>query len=418
MDFFRDGKMIDDVDDCNMITESNVESYVRDVSFKISEPKLVGAEFEWLVRDTRSLHQLVSPVRTFAALEDLRIRGKLTAEPGGQLELSSVPADLETCVSDVERDLAAVTLRLGDAGLELAGLGFDPYRPPFMFLPLPRYAAMQDSFNRSNYAGRLMLCSTASVQVAIDAGQEGTAEHDFSRRWYAVNALAPVLTAIFANSPMAGCGLTGWKSTRQAVWLRIDPTRTRPPRQDLDPRQAWAQYVLDANVICIRRSAGKSWTAPAGLTFRKWIDNGLPRRPTMGDLRYHVTTLFPPVRPRGYLELRMIDAQWGGNWVVPVAVAKALFDDASAMDMALESVEPLQAEAARTGVDMRMTAAGRGLSSPLIGKAAARCFEVSMAALRRMTVPQSVTAAVESFADSYVYRGRCPADDLIESRLC
>ncbi len=94
--------------------------------------------------------------------------------------------------------------------------------------------------------------------------------------------------------------------------------------------------------MCVRQDSGP-WDVPTdGLTFREWIRSGVPRPPTQEDLDYHLTTLFPPVRPRGHLELRMIDAQPGDDgWIVPLAVTAALFDDPEAAERAYRAVKPL-----------------------------------------------------------------------------
>lgn len=92
--------------------------------------------------------------------------------------------------------------------------------------------------------------------------------------------------------------------------------------------------------MCVRRDGGP-WDVPEGLTLREWSRELVPRPPTREDLDYHLTTLFPPVRPRGHLELRMIDAQPGDDgWIVPLAVTAALFDDPEATETAYRAVKP------------------------------------------------------------------------------
>ncbi len=75
-------------------------------------------------------------------------------------------------------------------------------------------------------------------------------------------------------------------------------------------------YVLDAQVMVLRDPGSHRWTAPSGLTFRDWLRGAVGPPPTADDLTYHMSTLFPPVRPRGHLELRVIDAQLGDGWIV------------------------------------------------------------------------------------------------------
>src|SRR5258708_23824579 len=134
----------------------------------------------------------------------------------------------------------------------------------------------------------------------------------------------------------------------------------------------------------------------------------LVRPPTDEDLSYHLSTLFPPVRPRGYLELRMIDAQPGDGWIVPLAVATALLHDPVAADLALAATEPL----VEAGGDPWLRAAWLGPADPAIARASRACFDAARAALDRMGAPTGITAAVDDFIETYVTRDRCPADDM------
>jgi glutamate--cysteine ligase len=220
---------------------------------------------------------------------------------------------------------------------------------------------------------------------------------------------------------------TGWASSRQQVWSRMDPSRTRPPRLDQDPREAWAAYALDARVMCVRGTGFADWTVPQALTLRDWIRGagGNLRRPTVDDLDYHLSTLFPPVRPRGHFELRMIDAQPGDGWIVPLAVCCALLSDGPAGNAALEAVAPLwdgarpdgaaRSGAAVTGDDRpALRAARSGPADPAISRASRACFAAAREALDRMAAPAGIVAAVDAFTEDYVSRDRCPADDLLE----
>ncbi len=151
-------------------------------------------------------------------------------EPGGQLELSSAPAaTLGELVEVTGRDLAALRDAAAAVGLELCGYGLDPLRPPRRVLDLPRYAAMEKFFDRDGPWGRQMMCGTASVQVCVDAGDDGAGESGYRSRWRLLHAIGPVLVAAFANSPLRDGRPTGWRSARQQVWANMDPGRTRAP---------------------------------------------------------------------------------------------------------------------------------------------------------------------------------------------
>ncbi|MCQ4083040.1 ergothioneine biosynthesis glutamate--cysteine ligase EgtA [Streptomyces sp. RB6PN25] len=403
------------------ISEPEAEALARGICFKNGPPRRIGVELEWLVHDAFDSTRPVAPSRLAAAVAELRsvpLRSSLTQEPGGQIELSSPPAaSLTECVETMTCDLAAVRERLGHHGLRLAGYGLDPWHPPRRILELPRYAAMEEFFDRGGPFGRSMMCSSASVQVCLDAGVEGPGPGGYLARWRLAHMLGPVLVAAFANSPLSQGRPTGLRSSRQGVWTAMDPGRTLAPHQTTDPRDAWARYALDADVLLVRRD-GDCWHAPRGLTFRRWLRTGLPRPATADDLAYHLTTLFPPVRPRGHIEFRMIDAQPGDDgWIVPLAVTAALLDDPVAATAAHRAVlalgGPPAPPAPRNPLWRR--AARHGLADPAIHQAALACFAAAQQALPRLDASPAIRTAVDEFYALRLARGRCPADDLLDA---
>ncbi|MCX5373851.1 MULTISPECIES: ergothioneine biosynthesis glutamate--cysteine ligase EgtA [unclassified Streptomyces] len=417
--------MSDSVSDCtdetptrSALTEAEVEALVRGICFKTGPPRTVGVEVEWLVHELREPRLPVTPERleaAYAALRTLPLSSPLTVEPGGQLELSSPPAaSLMECVGIVSADLTAVRAVLAEQGLALSGHGTDPWRTPRRFLHEPRYDAMEACLDRTGPAGRAMMCTSASVQVCLDAGYEEPGPLGHGRRWLLSHTLGAVLVAAFANSPLLGGAPTGWRSTRQLLWTEIGAGRAGGPPLDGDPRAAWARHVLDAPVMCVRRDSGP-WEVPDRLTFRQWTRTGAPTRE---DLDYHLTTLFPPVRPRGHLELRMIDAQPGDDgWIVPLAVTTALFDDPEAAESVYRAVKPL-AERARPlpapHNPLWIDAARYGLTDPELHEVAVTCFTTALRALPRLGATEAVTDAVSDYLERYVLRGRTPADDLLD----
>nr|WP_168514028.1 ergothioneine biosynthesis glutamate--cysteine ligase EgtA [Streptomyces sp. S1D4-11]QIY99911.1 ergothioneine biosynthesis glutamate--cysteine ligase EgtA [Streptomyces sp. S1D4-11] len=414
--------MSDSVSDCaerrSAVTEAEVEALVRGICFKTGPPRTLGVEVEWLVHELRRPQLPASPERlkaAYAALRTLPLRSALTVEPGGQLELSSLPAaSLMECIGSVSADLDAVRTVLREADLGLSGYGHDPWNPPSRFLHEPRYDAMERYLDRAGPEGRAMMCSSASVQVCLDAGYEEPGPLGHGRRWWLAHQLGAVLVAAFAHSPVAGGRYTGWRSTRQSLWAAMDPGRSAAPPLGGDPRAAWARRVLDAPVMCVRAPDGP-WEVPEDLTFRAWTRSETP--PDRADLDYHLTTLFPPVRPRGHLELRMIDAQPGDDgWIVPLAVTAALFDDPEAAEVAYRTVKPLAERAeARPAPSNPLwnDAARHGLTDPELREAAVTCFAAAAEALPRLGATAEVREAVAEFTDRYVARGRCPADDLL-----
>ncbi|KFG71291.1 ergothioneine biosynthesis glutamate--cysteine ligase EgtA [Streptomyces mutabilis] len=404
------------------VTEAEVEALVHGICFKTGPPRRLGVEVEWLVHEMHAPRLPVAPERleaAYAALRTVPLRSALTVEPGGQLELSSLPAaSLTECVGAVSADLDAVRAVLREDGLALVGLGHDPWHTPRRFLRQPRYDAMEACLDRTGTAGRFMMCTSASVQVCLDAGHEEPSPLGHVRRWWLAHHLGAVLLAAFANSPLARDRPTGWRSTRQLRWTQIGTGRAGGPPLDSDPRGAWTRHVLDAPVMCVRRDGGP-WDVPEGMTFREWTRNRTPRAPTREDLDYHLTTLFPPVRPRGHLELRMIDAQPGDDgWIVPLAVTAALFDDAEATETAYRAVKSLAERALGLPAPhnpLYRDAARYALTDPELREAAVTCFTAALAALPRLGATTGITDAAAGYLERYVLRGRCPADDLLDA---
>ena len=216
---------------------------------------------------------------------------------------------------------------LSVAGLRFLTTGLDPYRLPQRQLRHPRYDAMEQYFSRDGGAdaelGPMMMTATAATQVNLDIGRD---EADARARWRLLHTVGPTMSAMFANSPVGAGADTGWRSGRQRVWQGLDAARTHAPAGD-DPISAWTDYTLDAPVM-LRHRDGDDWSAQAGWTMRDWLDEADP--PTEDDLELHLTTLFPPVRPRGWYEVRYLDAQPWRWWPVPVAVLGAVLDDPAA----------------------------------------------------------------------------------------
>ncbi|MFE4260540.1 ergothioneine biosynthesis glutamate--cysteine ligase EgtA [Streptomyces sp. NPDC056883] len=423
-------------DSLTRLTEATAEEVIHGICFKTGPPRLLGAELEWLVFDLEQPGLPVSHDRlaaAHAAARALPLGSGVTVEPGGQLELSSAPAtSLTGCIDGLQADLAAVRSTLLAQGLALRGFGQDPRRPLRRMLTSPRYDAMETYFDRTGPAGRAMMRASASVQVCVDAGHEEPGPLGHGRRWRLAHLLGAVLVAAFANSPAHEGPYAGWRCARQGVWSDIDTRRSLAPPLEAEPRSAWTRQALDTEVMCVRTDEGGApWEVPRGLTFRDWLrsddghggrdahaGHGGHRPPTAADLDYHLTTLFPPVRPRGHLELRMIDAQPGEDgWLVPVAVVHALFDDPEAAETAYRVAKGLAdsygAQPAPRNPLWR-SAARDALSDPELRSAARACFRAAVSALPRLGAGGHVIDTVGEFTERYVSRGRCPADDRTE----
>jgi glutamate--cysteine ligase len=380
------------------ITEADAEGWLPKTCFKHGPPGRIGVELEYVVHTLGSTH--VPPWqlrRLHEELAELPLDSRFTSEPGGQVELSSRPADsFGSVIELLAADLALVTEVMDRHGARLVGTGIDPLPPPPRLLDGPRYVAMDTYLSRWGRAGQAMMRSTASVQVNVEAAVAG---QDLAERWELLHLVGPVLSAAFATSgshPGADPAWAGWAGLRQAVWQHLDPSRCRAPEPAPGESvpEAWARWVLDASVLAVRRPTG-DWAAPPGLTFRQWLRQGpaaVPGYgpPTLADLAYHLTTLFPPVRARGHLEVRYLDAQPGRWWRVPSAVIGVLVDDDKAAGAAREACEPLGA-----GVAAWRQAARVGLSDPETHRAARTVLIAAAEALDRV----NETALAELTAD-------------------
>jgi glutamate--cysteine ligase len=360
------------------------EGYVALVCFKHGPPRLLGVELEWTVHhgsdprrplDVNLLSSALGPhapqtlhprpdLTDLTHLADqlpLPAGSLITVEPGGQVEISTAPTrSAAELISVATADAAALADLLDRCGLVLGRHGTDSHRPPKRLLQVPRYAAMQSAFDLIGPQGSRMMCSTASMQVCLDAGEAD----QIATRWRAAHALGPVLVALFANSPSLNGRRTGWASSRLRATLGTCPPFTLPPEPSDDPAGQWARMAMEAPVICIRGD-GPSWAAPPGLTFAAWVAEParVGRRPTRDDLDYHLSTLFPPVRPKGYLEIRYLDSQPGSRWVTPFALLAALMARPSTIDQVLDLTESSAwrwLEAARDGLEDPVLAAAAG----------------------------------------------------------
>ncbi|BAX94820.1 ergothioneine biosynthesis glutamate--cysteine ligase EgtA [Mycobacterium shigaense] len=332
-------------------------------------------------------------------LPPLPCASAVTVEPGGAVELSGPPENgIIAAIGAMHTDQAVLRKTFANVGLGLVFLGADPLRSPTRVNPGARYRAMEEFFaaSRSGEAGAAMMTSTASVQVNIDAGPQS----GWAARVRLAHALGPTMIALTANSPMLRGEFTGWVSTRQRVWGAMDSARCGPVLSVSgdDPGTDWARYALKAPVMLVNNPEAVPVTH--WVPFADWADGRVllgDRRPTIADLEYHLTTLFPPVRPRQWLEIRYLDSVPDSLWPAVVFTLVALLDDPAAADLAAEAVEPVA-----TAWD---TAARLGLRDRRLCAAANRC--VAIAAER---APAELTEPMQRLADN-VAQGRCPGDD-------
>lgn len=298
------------------LTAGDALTFVRDraVHPPADRPR-IGLELEWLTYHRHDRCRRVTPSDLAPVLHeigDLPCGGRITLEPGGQVELSSTPQYSVADALDATRtDLRVLRAALAEADITLEGAGLDHHRRPERVVDAGRYRAMETYFNSFGPHGRTMMCNSASMQINIDV------DGDPSDAWRAASLAAPLLAQFF-NAP---------SPNRMDVWSGIDVTRAAPV-SGADASSAWAAYALEARVMFIRRDHDDCVPVLDGTTFADWLQRGHRLGwPTQEDLAEHLTTLFPPVRPRGWFEIRTIDALGDECWPRAVELCAALLFD-------------------------------------------------------------------------------------------
>jgi glutamate--cysteine ligase len=375
----------------------------------------VGLEIETHLVDLDSVAERVPWDRADPMLNVVRAAtgtSAVTLEPGAQLELSGRPAaDITTTVAELREDGERARQALAALRLGVAPAGADPLRPSRRVNPRPRYQAMERHFAATGRAapGAVMMNSTAAIQVNLQAGPRC----GWPERVARAHRLGPTLLAISASSPWLHGRDTGWKSARQRAWAGLDDRTCGPvpgcvaPSLDLDdtldPAAAWARYALDAPVSFVQVREDDALAVCTSVPFKQWVRGTVRlggRAPTAADLDVHMTTLFPPVRLKGYLELRYLDMTDSRWWPAIAAVATTLMDDPVAADLATEATE-------RTA-ELWTEAARDGLGHATLADAARRCLDIAAS-----RVPIELVPAVADLAE-LVESGRCPGDLLAE----
>ncbi|HEY3258322.1 MAG TPA: L-histidine N(alpha)-methyltransferase, partial [Gemmatimonadaceae bacterium] len=320
---------------------------------------------------------------------------RVSFEPGGQIELSSAPSKSASgLIRDLQCTAQLLTGAFASAGVALEAVGVDPYSD-IAEVPLqlhrPRYERMTRYFESIGPSGLRMMRQTASLQINIEAGAE---PHE---RWILLNALAPYVTAIFANSPSYGGKPTGHRSYRAHLWRTLDPTRTGLPVNTVDPAGAYLDFALSAGAMMRDDACAYD-------SFEAWMRLG---DASLDDWELHLSTLFPEVRPRHYFELRSADAISPEFLAAPIAlIAGLVYDDASARSASgmLAQVEAPSLEVA--GRDGLANAQIREMSLRLTDLALTGCESLG----NRYISAADVNAAAQFF-DRYTRQGHSPGDD-------
>ena len=244
----------------------------------------------------------------------------VTLEPGGQLELSGAPS---RSLGDIRREIEAhlAEVRKDSHGIRWLAAGYRPFgsRDEAHWMPKGRYAAMRTSLGNKGALALDMMLMTATVQANLDWSDE----RDLQRKVRAATAVSPIVTAMFANSPLRHGRASGYLDFRYQVWRETDPARCGLLEQMLKPGwgyQSYVEWAVDVPMLFVRD--GTEYRDAQGQTFRSWLQSGRLAggekvQPTMSHWADHLSTLFPEVRVKRVLELRGAD-------VVPMPLMMAL----------------------------------------------------------------------------------------------
>jgi len=286
--------------------------------------------------------------------------GAISFEPGGQIEISTRPwGSASVLLARLRAVTSALRAAAARHGVALLASGVDPFNrledAPLVvrsarYLRMDRYLAVRGP------AGPRMMRQTAAFQVNLDLGERPL------ERWRVLNRLAPWVIAVFANSPRYAGTATGERSYRAGLWRTLDPARTGwflTP--DADER-AYLDFALTAPFLFREDTGGRS------LPFADWLERG-----DVGPAEFaaHLGTLFPEVRPRGYLEVRSADAVEAEWWPALLALLGGIAHHPPALGAAREVLADLD--------DELLARAGRaGLAEPVIAAAARDLVRIAL----------------------------------------
>ncbi len=349
--------------------------------------------------------------------------GAISLEPAGQLELSGAPLENlhETC-NETGRHLQQVKAIGEKTGTGFLGMGMwpDKTRAELPIMPKGRYQIMLDHMPRVGNLGLDMMLRTCTIQVNLDYASEA----DMAQKFRVGLALQPLATALFANSPFTEGKPNGYQSFRSHIWSDTDPHRTGMLPfvfEDGFGYERYAEYMLDVPMYFVFRD-GKYIDA-AGLSFRDFLKGNLSvlpgEKPTMSDWNDHLSTAFPEVRLKSFLEMRGAD---GGPWnricALPAFWVGLLYDQ-TALDAAWDRVKGWtmeEREALRNGVPKL------GLDTPIpngqtLKDLAAEILDISSAGLTARNRLNSSGDNESGFLDplrEVVAKGKSPAAQLLD----
>jgi len=348
-----------------------------------------------------------------------RDKAQITLEPGGQIELSGEPCESIHCTyaefNQHIRELLEVTEPLG---IIFLGLGMQPVSrlEEIEWVPKKRYRIMAPYMLKVGKLGQRMMKQTATVQANIDYGDEKDAMAKFRTGM----GLAPVLIAMFANSPICDGGINGYRSFREHIWTDTDRSRSGLLKFAFAPEASFAHYVeyaLDVPMYFIIRK--KDYIDMTEVTFRQFLQYGHNgERATLEDWGDHLTTLFPETRIKRYIEVRSVDSQPPELMPALSALIKGAFYDADCLQASWDLVKGWSwDERMQVYLDSHRDALAARIRRYALLDIAKEFLEIAWEGLRRQNQVNDLgddeTIYLKPLKD-LLAMGKCPADILLE----
>jgi glutamate--cysteine ligase len=292
----------------------------------------------------------------------------LTLEPGGQFELSGAPhSRLSALAEEFALNRAQVNELAQEAGFTVITCGLTPICSieDISWMPKGRYQIMKSYLPKKGDLAQFMMKATTSVQCNYDFIDEA----DCASKVKLCVGLAPITTAMFANSPLYRNRPNGFQSFRGHIWSRTDSDRTGfPMLQDNFSFERWIDYLLDVPMMFYR--SGDTWLPANGRSFRYFMASGFDGiYPTMEDWDLHMTSVFPEVRIKRTIEVRGADCVSNELALAFCSLFTGLLYDSDAFSRALEVVEAISTDSDQDGRFQR--ACRLGLEAPFAGKTCA-----------------------------------------------
>ena len=365
--------------------------------------------------------QTISENGNIIALKD-HDGGSITLEPGGQFELSGAPLEnLHQTCRETGHHLTVMKQATSELDLCMLGLGFQPKwkRDDISFMPKGRYKVMRAYMPKVGSLGLDMMLRSCTVQVNLDYASE----QDMRRKFRTSLALQPIATALFANSPFKDGKPSGLLSTRAQAWTDTDNARCGVPSVVFDPGfgyEQWVDYILDVPMYFLHR--GDEYLDVTGKSFRDFMSGELAgfegQLPVMADFEDHITTAFPEVRLKGYLEMRGADSgPWSNICALPAFWVGLLYDEdalsraeALALDITADDVMAARLDVAKNGLRAK-------LGTHDVYELASQLVEISKSGLKARAVLDSEGRDEQKFLsplEEVIRTQKTPADVMLD----